>query len=169
MLIKLSACGACRGVWKLLRAGRSVATALSCLFLAAGLGLMPIEAHAAPGVKVVQSDMGGDVGARANQIEAMRRNGQSVEIRGAACYSACTMYLSLPNSCVSRNTRFGFHRPSFYGAALAPDKFEFWSRVIAAHYPAPLQSWYMSDGRYSVAPRLISGAEIIRMGVPECT
>jgi len=123
--------------------------------------------YSSPAIEI-RNDMGGDVGARANKIAAMRANGQSVAIRGPSCYSACTMYLSLAGSCVSRTTRFGFHRPSHYGAALSPDQFEFWSNVIAAHYPAPLQSWYMNEGRYSISLQVISGADLIRMGVAEC-
>jgi len=118
---------------------------------------------------VIRNDVGGDVGVRANQIAAMRAAGQSVEIRGAVCYSACTMYLALPGACVSRHTQFGFHRPSYYGTTLAPDQFEFWSQVIAAHYPAPLHDWYLRTGRYSRQLMMISGAEIIRLGVAECS
>ncbi|MBZ4022907.1 hypothetical protein CKO11_10590 [Rhodobacter sp. TJ_12] len=116
----------------------------------------------------VRGDLGGDVGRRANKIQAMAAAGQAVAIQGA-CYSACTMYLGLPGSCVNRNARLGFHRPSFYGAALPPEKFEFWSQVIAAHYPAPLRRWYMREGRYSVGPQIISGQQLINMGVPECS
>ena len=126
----------------------------------AGYSPRPIE---------IGNDLGGDVGARANRIAAMKANGQSVAIRGPSCYSACTMYLALPGSCVSRNSRFGFHRPSFYGSALSPEKFEFWSQVIASHYPASLQSWYLSEGRYSARLQMVAGADIIRLGVPECS
>lgn len=117
---------------------------------------------------IVRNDVGGDVGVRANKISAMAASGQSVEIRGSVCYSACTMYLGLPGTCISRTTQFGFHRPSYYGAALSPDQFEFWSQVIAAHYPPPLRKWYLREGRYSTKLKMISGAELIRLGVPEC-
>lgn len=127
--------------------------------LVAGYSPRPIE---------IGNDLGGDVGARANKIAVMRANGQSVAIRGPSCYSACTMYLALPGSCIDRGTRFGFHRPSYYGTALTPEQFEFWSQVIASHYPASLQSWYLTEGRYSARLRMIAGAEIIRLGVPEC-
>lgn len=117
----------------------------------------------------IRNDPGGDVGARANKIAAMRANGQTVAIVGPSCLSACTMYLALPGSCVRASARFGFHRPSYYGTSLTPEKFEFWSQVIASHYPAPLQSWYLREGRYSVNLRMIAGADLIRMGVRECT
>lgn len=118
---------------------------------------------------IIRNDLGGDVGAQANKISAMAKSGQSVEIRGSACYSTCTMYLGLPGSCISRSTQFGFHRPSYYGLALAPDQFEFWSHVIAAHYPSALRNWYLQKGRYRVRLQIISGSELIRLGVRECS
>ncbi|ETD90734.1 hypothetical protein U713_04465 [Rhodobacter capsulatus YW2] len=120
-----------------------------------------------PAPIIVRNDLGGDVGAFANRIRAMAAAGQTVEIRGA-CYSACTMYLGLPGSCINRNSQFGFHRPSYFGLALAPEEFDFWSRVIAAHYPPALRDWYLREGRYSLGLRTISGAQLIDLGVPEC-
>lgn len=122
----------------------------------------------APRPIIIRNDLGGDVGARANKISAMAASGQTVEIRGSVCYSACTMYLGLPGSCISRTTQFGFHRPSYYGAALEPDQFEFWSQVIAAHYPKALKTWYLQKGRHRASLQMISGAELIRLGVREC-
>lgn len=161
-----------------LRAGRSflatlplaVTVALGCL---ATLGATDVAAqtwqvgYGASAPIIVRNDLGGDVGARANKIRAMAAAGQSVEIRGA-CYSACTMYLALPGSCILRTTQFGFHRPSFFGVPLRPKDFEFWSQVIAAHYPPALKSWYLSEGRYSASLKMLSGAQLISLGVPEC-
>lgn len=141
---------------------------LAILAGAAGTRAQSVPAGYAVRPIVIRNDVGGDVGVRANQIVAMRASGQSVEIRGAVCYSSCTMFLALPDACVSRHTQFGFHRPSYYGATLSPEKFEYWSQVIAAHYPAPLRDWYLRTGRYSRQLMMIPGAEIIRLGVPEC-
>jgi hypothetical protein len=147
---------------------------LATAFLAAALTVFAPQPAAAqsvgyaPRAVLIRNDMGGDVGARANKIAAMRAQGQHVAIVGAACYSSCTMYLGLPGTCVSRKTQFGFHRPSFYGAALSPAKFEYWSQVIAQHYPAALQGWYLRVGRYSTNLIRMSGAELIRLGMPEC-
>ena len=160
-----------------LRAGRLRGRLPSCglalaLALLLGLSTQEVSAQTYQGSYsapvIVRNDLGGDVGARANKIHDMTVSGQSVEIRGA-CYSSCTMYLGLPGSCTSRNAQFGFHRPSFYGAALAPDQFEFWSQVIAAHYPPALRDWYLTQGRYSASLKMISGAQLIKLGVPECS
>ncbi|MDF2143178.1 hypothetical protein [Paenirhodobacter sp. CAU 1674] len=122
----------------------------------------------APRTVIIGNDMGGDVGARANKIAAMRAQGRRVAIVGTACYSSCTMYLGMAGTCISRKTQFGFHKPSFYGADLSPAKFEYWSQIIAQHYPAALQEWYLRAGRYSTNLIRISGAELIRLGVSEC-
>ena len=128
-----------------------------------------VSAAYSPRQIVIGNDMGGDVGARANKIALMRSNGESVAIRGPSCYSACTMYLALPGSCVDRDTRFGFHAPGFYGRQASAEQFEFWSQVIAGHYPASLQKWYLAEARHSSRLRMVDGAEIIRLGVPECS
>ena len=161
-----------------LRAGRSLALVLVTMVGAGLTGLTPFAPGSAaaqslpagegqPAPVIVRNDLGGDVGAFANRIRAMAAAGQTVEIRGA-CYSACTMYLGLPGSCINRNSQFGFHRPSYFGTALAPEEFDFWSRVIAAHYPPALRDWYLREGRFSAGLRTISGAQLFDLGVTEC-
>jgi len=120
-------------------------------------------------VIVIRNDRGGLVAKRAEQIRQIRRAGQRVEIRGNLCLSSCTMYLGLPGTCVSPNTTFGFHGPSRHGRRLAPDEFEYWSALIARHYPAALRDWYMKTGRTRITSYYrMSGRELIRMGVPAC-
>ncbi len=120
---------------------------------------------------VVQNDGGGNMANRVAQVQQLRRSGKPVEIRGN-CMSACTMYLGLRNTCVTPGARLGFHGPSsrYYGIALPREEFEYWSRVMANHYPSQLRSWYMREGRnIIVGYHHISGRELIRMGVPRCT
>ena len=80
MSIRLFACGARRGVWKLLPALRPVVAALSCLLLAAGPGLMPGQALARSGVQVVQYDKGGVNG----RVKVSQRAAQNVATLGLA-------------------------------------------------------------------------------------
>ena len=155
---------------------RAVRAAALLLVLAAPV-LQSTAAQAAqpapPGAKrviVIRNDRGGYVGQRAEQIRQIRRSGQRVEIRGSVCLSSCTMYLGLANTCISPNTTFGFHGPSRHGRRLAPDEFEYWSALIARHYPATLRSWYMETGRTRITSYYrLSGRELIRMGVRACT
>lgn len=119
---------------------------------------------------VVNNDSGGNMAARVAQIDALRNSGTPVEIRGG-CMSACTMYLALRATCVSPSATLGFHGPSsqYYGIALPQKEFEHWSRIMANHYPEPLRSWFLREGRnITVGFHRISGRELIRLGVPQC-
>lgn len=122
-----------------------------------------------PARVVIRNDRGGIVSRRVAEIAQIRAQGQSVEIRGRVCYSSCTMYLGLPNTCVEPGTSFGFHGPTHFGQQLSTRDFDYWSRIIASHYPASLQRWYMDQGRNTRSSYYrISGAELIRMGLREC-
>jgi hypothetical protein len=121
-------------------------------------------------VMVVGNDQGGLVSSRVAEISRILSQGTHVEIRGQVCYSSCTMYLGMPDTCVMPQTSFGFHGPSHYGRQLSDRDFEYWSQVIASHYPAPLRSWYLTEGRTRISDYFrISGSELIRLGVRQCS
>lgn len=120
-------------------------------------------------VYVVGNDRGGLLLDRIENIRQLRATGQQIQIQGNICYSTCTMYLGLPQTCISPETTFGFHGPSSYGRALDADTFRRASSLIARHYPAPLREWYMREGRHEI--RMLyrfTGSEIIKMGVRQC-
>jgi hypothetical protein len=85
------------------------------------------------------------------------------EIRGY-CASACTMRML--NGCVHPEATLMFHGPSHFGFPLPERDFEYWSRIIARHYPEKLRKWYMSEGRYTTT--YMTGREVIEMGAREC-
>lgn len=117
---------------------------------------------------VVQSDRGGMIGQRSKEIRGLRATGQPVELRGT-CLSACTMYLSLPNACVSSNATLGFHGPTRNGQRLSAREFDHWSQVMASNYREPLRSWYMTEGRHRISGYYrFSGAQLIQMGYRQC-
>jgi hypothetical protein len=118
---------------------------------------------------VVRNDRGGLLRERLRQIGQLRQQSRPVEIRGAVCFSTCTMFLGLPDTCISPQTTFGFHGPSSYGRALDADTFNRASRVIASHYPAELKTWYMDKARFKIRSIYrVKGEQIIRMGVRAC-
>ena len=118
---------------------------------------------------IVKNDRGGLLTARLQELRKLRASGRPVEIRGRVCFSTCTMFLGLPQTCISPRTTFGFHGPSLFGIPLNPRDFDYASQVIAKYYPAPLQRWYLEEGRQSIT-RLhkIRGSDIIRMGIKRC-
>lgn len=120
-------------------------------------------------IYVVKNDRGGLVGPRADQVRWLKQSRRRVEIRGRFCLSACTMYLGAGDVCVDPDTRFGFHGPSYYGKPLTPDAFEYWSRVLASHYPRTIQNWFLAKARHrQTGYYTILGRELIRHGVKAC-
>lgn len=120
-------------------------------------------------VFVVGNDRGGIIGNRAKEIERLKSAGKRVEIRGRICLSSCTMYLGAGDVCVKPDTRFGFHGPSYYGRPLQKVHFDYWSEVLASHYPPAIKAWFMSDARHTKKGyHTVLGAELIRHGVPAC-
>jgi hypothetical protein len=140
---------------------------VAALVLLPALQPEPLAAQAS--VHIVRNDRGGIVGTRAAEIRRIKSTGQRVEIRGRICLSSCTMYLGAGDVCVSPDTEFGFHGPSYYGKPLAPQYFEYWSEVIADHYPKPVRDWFMTKARYKQSGyHTLLGAELIRLGVESC-
>lgn len=127
----------------------------------------PIQAqqNASLPVLKVGNDRGGKLRDQVARLDVLRVSGQPVEITGNICFSTCTMYLGLPQTCVSPATTFGFHGPSSYGRPLDQDTFERASRIIVAHYPPVLHDWYMAYGRHERTGLLrVTGAHLIRIG-----
>ncbi len=120
----------------------------------------------AQGPLVVTNDPGGIVAVRAARIAAL--GDREVRIEGR-CESACTMYLGAANVCVTRDARLFFHGPSHFGLPLPERDFDWWSRVIASHYPPPIADWFMQTARHRIlGGYTLTGAEVIRHGVREC-
>lgn len=140
--------------------------ALTCL----GAGIPALAKSGTNLVRVVTHDPGGQIDDRAREIARLMRQGARVELRGG-CWSACTMYLALPGTCVSPGAVLGFHGPASttYGLGLSPDVFERASRLMADHYPEPLRSWFLRKGRnVTVGFYRFSGVQLIEMGIPKC-
>jgi hypothetical protein len=127
--------------------------------LTAGLVLPPLPIR-------IHNHRGGLVSRIAAEVDAAGNSGRRVEISGG-CWSSCTMYLGLPDVCVDPKAKFGFHGPSSgqFGIGVLPKTFETASRVMAAHYPEPIRSWFMREGRnVTVGFTVMTGADLIAMG-----
>ena len=127
-------------------------------------------ANAAPSVLRVHNDPGGSLPARLQDLQRLRLSGQRVEIRRGYCNSACTLYLGLPDTCITGHARFGFHGPQLAtrGLKMLPTDFERWSQTMADHYPPALRRWFLSTARHSTALITLSGQQLITMGVTRC-
>ncbi|WP_420003890.1 hypothetical protein [Arenibacterium sp. LLYu02] len=154
------------------RMGKFLATSAVVIGLAVPLALTANGANAASSQRkiVVQADPGGAVSQRIAEIQAYRKQGVRVQIEGQ-CNSSCTLYLGMPQTCVSRQALLGFHGPmsQFAGIPLPPQQFEEWSQIMASYYPSPVRKWFLKDARYTLnGIKTISGEQLIKLGVPEC-
>lgn len=146
------------------------------------LATTPLSGTAATSGRLqIGDDHGGKVSDRQRQIAILSRSGKTVAILGEHCLSSCTMLLALPNLCIHPKTVFGFHGPSDYGAQLPPVQFEYWSQIIASHYPPGLRSWYLREARFTLSGYYyltgsqlaqhygfdLCGGKRIGMGIPE--
>ena len=111
-------------------------------------------------VLVIRHDPGGLIAVYAARVASERR---PVWIEGY-CASACTMYLR--RACVYPGARLVFHGPTSYGRRLVPADFQYWSRVMADHYPPRLAAWFMARGRYG--QHVMTGRDLVRYGVEIC-
>lgn len=112
----------------------------------------------------VTHDMGGSISARVDEVALAH----SVRIVGT-CYSACTMLLGAKEVCVTRDAKLGFHSPrTRSGLPLPLRDWEQATMLMADYYPPKLRDWFIEVGRKSSEVLVVSGAELIAMGVAEC-
>ncbi|WP_417740824.1 hypothetical protein [Salipiger sp.] len=156
--------------------GRSRPLQFTLLVFALGL-VLPAPGRAATPqyepvfarVQIVGNDGGGRLRPRLAEVQQLRDRGVRVEIRGAYCLSSCTLYLGAGNVCVRSDTAFGFHGPSYLDRPIRSERFDYWSRRMAAHYPPPLRRWFLTRARFVTRGYVtVSGADLIEMGVPRC-
>ena len=139
----------------------------TAIFIFAPLPSLAQQKAALPTLDV-GNHRGGKLRDQIYQLEILRHSGQPVRITGDFCYSTCTMYLGLPQTCVSPRTVFGFHGPSENGRPLDQATFERASQLIVANYPPVLHDWYMAYGRHQRIGLLkVNGAHLIRIGAAQ--
>ncbi len=113
-----------------------------------------------PAPVIVTKDVGGFVSEYQARTEEYRK--QNRDVRLHECRSACTMALSLPNVCVYRDSILKFHlaynarnHVSDYGV----------SAELFNTYPDAVR---MKLGSLTRDYKVLSGAELIQMGIRDC-
>lgn len=125
----------------------------------------------APAIVVVDWDLGGRVDRFIARTQEYRATNRRIVIRGK-CSSACTLALSLPNTCIEPSASMGFHAarwlendmsvPPRQRGALAPvETAQMWRA-----YPAAVQRRLGGLGADMV---YLSGRELISLGIPACS
>ncbi len=112
------------------------------------IGAVTAPAVAAPikgSTKIVniRSDRGGQIIRYALRAKKYHRSGSELRFSGR-CDSACTLFLSMPNSklCVKKGASFGFHLP--YGSGKSSNATA--ARYMLRKYPSWVRSWIKANG-----------------------
>ncbi len=127
------------------RAVRLTAVISACMAISACLDLAGYNSKS-PNTFVVTYDEGGWIQSYDKQIVDFRIANTAVEVRGF-CASACTMYMSLPDFCVSPKSRMAFHG----SIPLAPGEIKSegdW--MMARHYSPALREWYYANASHLI-------------------
>ncbi len=106
----------------------------------------------------IRADNGGNIHDYADLAATLRN--KDVRIVGV-CKSSCTMFLGLPNACVSPDASIGFHGPSSDNQSIRHlvglvDK-------IAAHHPPVIAERFRTDWGLTRDFTWLSGAEVLAM------
>lgn len=89
----------------------------------------------------ISNNSGGSIGMFAIQTMKYKRSGELVRITGR-CDSACTMFLSIPNLCVTANAYFRFHAPR----ADNPVAAHVAKQYLMKQYPAWVRAFIANHG-----------------------
>lgn len=129
---------------------------VSLILLTACVPVLGIANRVPPNYVIKQADGswlitnggGGDVGGHLDYRNMLLRDGGKVVIDGG-CYSACTVFYSLPNACLTPKAKFGFHAAT----GMATD---IWENAMAQHYRAGVLEQYNAVWRHreSLLPTL---------------
>ena len=115
-------------------------------------------------MKTVRHDLGGNIGDRLGEMHTMR----GVKIDGT-CASACTLYLGLPETCLTKRAKLGFHGPNLPSGRKMPKvAFEGWTKAMAEKYPPAIARWFMAEARYSDDLIYIKADQAVKLGARMC-
>lgn len=106
--------------------------------------------------KTIHNDPGGFVIDYAKEANRLAKTGEKVIIDGK-CYSACTLFLSLPNACVTLRSRLGFHS----GEGAPKRVIEYANKLVMATYPPKVRAWIKKKGGLTDKLLVLKGEELI--------
>lgn len=125
--------------------GASAALALA----ACSVNTLP-EIRAGQGPLRIVNDTGGNPYEYAALYRELLASGRAVKL--GECNSACTMLMSLPNACLLRGKRFGFHASNFGGR---------FNGVVAQHYTPRIREAFERDWGRSRVMRKFTAEELV--------
>lgn len=131
-------------------------------FLAAAA--LCVVASAVP-AKTVIWDEGGLINPRGQEGHDLIERGEKVRILGI-CLSACTMYLAVPDVCVSRHATLMFHGPFSVDGPISDEQYRAGVTWMADYYPPFVADWFQMIGHDGM--HWMTGQVLIDLGVKDC-
>src|SRR5690606_29381587 len=105
------------------------------------------------------NDKGGNVVKTIRHRNRLVASGRPVEIRGY-CRSACTIYITMPNACLSPRATVGFHAPRLPGTTIIPPVVD---ELMAQSYRPGIRRKCSSEWNSPPKPHRISAREYARL------
>jgi hypothetical protein len=104
-------------------------------------------------------DRGGTMLEYSTKVNALKAKGEVIRIM-RHCYSACTVYLANPKTCVGPEAELWFHAPN-------PNT-EFHRNWLGSHYPPQIKAWIARQGGLTPDWIVLKGEELRAMNLPSC-
>lgn len=134
--------------------------ALIGALLATSLAAPPAEARSKGGAPIVIRDnRGGNVMEAVQYRQKLAASGRRVEIQGY-CRSACTIYITLPNACLSPKATVGFHAPRIPGTRIIPPIVD---QIMASYYRNGILQKWNREWKHSLEMHKITARQYVRL------
>lgn len=137
-------------------------SALALIGALLATSLAPPQAEAKPkggAPIVIMNNRGGNVMEAVQYRQKLAASGRRVEIAGY-CRSACTIYITLPNACLSPKATVGFHAPRIPGTTIIPPIVD---QIMASYYRNGILQKWNSEWKHSLKMHKISARQYVRL------
>lgn len=133
------------------------------LSLVALLAALPASGHAQiverGGFIDVMDHRGGNVLQMVQLRERLGRSGKTVRIRGY-CRSACTILTTLPNACLGKQARIGFHAPRLPNTRIIPPMVD---EIMGNFYRNGIRDRWFGGWNRSLDMTVLSARDYVRL------
>lgn len=102
---------------------------------------------------------GGNVIATVRLRDRLARSGKTVRIRGY-CRSACTILTTLPNACLARDARIGFHAPRLPNTTIIPPLVD---EIMGSFYRNGIRDRWFAGWNRSLDMTVLTAREYVRL------
>jgi hypothetical protein len=111
---------------------------------------------------IIRSDPGGLIESYAREFHDIAARGDRIVIDGP-CFSACTIALSLPTTCVTDRAVLGFHLPRQLGEDSKVELSLEMASLMWGFYPPAIQQWLRDRGGLGPHIKYLRGRDLMKL------